>query len=283
MRLVSRFAKNAVQVGSTHDVLDQETLRRFTPSLFALEPHSSRSERYRYIPTWEVIEALDKEGFKPTFAAQAASRLIDRRGYAKHLVRFRREADMTKPECPEIVCLNSHTGETLFQLFGGCFRGLCLNSHVWGEAYEDIHVRHSGKLIEDVVEGAYRIVDHFDTAMGTIEAWKQIRLDRDETYAFAEAAQTLRLGPPAEGELPTIPAEEFLAVRRPEDAANDLWTTYNRVQENAIAGGLEGVRVTAKGQRRRTTTRPVNSIDMTVSLNRALWTLTERMATLKAA
>jgi hypothetical protein len=50
------------------------------------------------------------------------------------------------------------------------------------------------------------------------------------------------------------------------------------VQENALRGGQPGRG--AKG--RRLHTRPVTSIDRSVSLNRALWVLTEEMRKLKA-
>ena len=72
-------------------------------------------------------------------------------------------------------------------------------------------------------------------------------------------------------------AEQLIEARRPEDLGNSLWTTFQRVQENAMRGGRAGR--TAQG--RRTQTRPVGSIDRTVSLNRALWVLAEEMRKLK--
>jgi len=57
----------------------------------------------------------------------------------------------------------------------------------------------------------------------------------------------------------------------------DLWTTFNTVQENLIRGGLRGR--TAKGN--RTSTRAVKGVSENVRLNKALWTLAEKMAQLK--
>ena len=73
-------------------------------------------------------------------------------------------------------------------------------------------------------------------------------------------------------------AEQLIEARRPEDFGNSLWTTFQRVQENALRGGQPGRG--AKG--RRLHTRPVASIDRSVSLNRALWVLAEEMRKLKA-
>ena len=64
---------------------------------------------------------------------------------------------------------------------------------------------------------------------------------------------------------------------RYEDKKDDIWTTYQRVQENLIKGGLPGR--TEKGK--RTTTRPVKAIDGDVKLNKALWLIAEKFRTLK--
>ena len=71
--------------------------------------------------------------------------------------------------------------------------------------------------------------------------------------------------------------EQIIHPRRYEDKKDDIWTTYQRVQENLIKGGLPGR--TEKGK--RTTTRPVKAIDGDVKLNKALWLIAEKFRTLK--
>ena len=61
-------------------------------------------------------------------------------------------------------------------------------------------------------------------------------------------------------------------------AADDLWTVYQRTQENVIRGGQIGR--TAKGQRTRT--RAINGIDGDIKTNRFLWSLAEKMKALKS-
>ena len=63
-----------------------------------------------------------------------------------------------------------------------------------------------------------------------------------------------------------------------EDRKSDLWSIFNRVQENLVKGGLTGR--TANGRRQRT--RPVQGIDQNLRLNRALWMLAEGMRQLKS-
>jgi hypothetical protein len=61
-----------------------------------------------------------------------------------------------------------------------------------------------------------------------------------------------------------------------------LWRTFNRVQEHLITGGDRYVHRAATGRKSYRETRPVQSIDGYVGLNRALWVLATRMAELKA-
>ena len=76
---------------------------------------------------------------------------------------------------------------------------------------------------------------------------------------------------------------QLLAPRWEDDAGDDLWRTFNRVQENAIRGGRTAWGRHAQTRPRRVTSREVTGIDGDMRLNRALWTLTERMAELKGA
>ncbi len=66
---------------------------------------------------------------------------------------------------------------------------------------------------------------------------------------------------------------QILSARRWQDESIDLWTTYQRIQENLIKGGLSAR--TTKGKRAHT--RAVKGIDGDVKLNRALWVMAENM------
>jgi hypothetical protein len=45
--------------------LSDDQIRRVAPSIFAGGKHQSRSERYTYIPTIDVLRSLRNEGFQP--------------------------------------------------------------------------------------------------------------------------------------------------------------------------------------------------------------------------
>ena len=52
--------------------MTDEQLIKVAPSIFANEAHDSRSERYTYIPTIEILRKLRGEGYLPFAATQTS-------------------------------------------------------------------------------------------------------------------------------------------------------------------------------------------------------------------
>ena len=144
---------------------------------------------------------------------------------------------------------------------------------VCGDTFQDVRIQHRGKIVDNVIEGAYEVLKNFDKVSESREAMAAITLSADEQMAFAEASLPLRFS--EKEQKPR--AEHILHRRRSADNANDLWTTFNVVQENLVKGGMP--RRTRKGKLLRT--RKINGIDGNVRLNKALWTLAEAMTELK--
>lgn len=63
MRLASRFGRKTF-IRQERPLTDEE-LMCFVPSVFSQSKHESRSERYTYIPTINIINRLRDEGFQP--------------------------------------------------------------------------------------------------------------------------------------------------------------------------------------------------------------------------
>ena len=277
--LATRFARNTHVIRS-ETPLAEEQMRAAAPSIFAEGKHQSRSTRYTYIPTIEVLRGLRAEGFEAFMVAQSKGRIEGKSEYTKHLVRMRHAGQVsTKPEANEIILINSHDGASSYQMLAGCFRFVCCNGLVVGNVANDIRIPHKGDNRDDVIEGAFRVLDDFEAVDASIDAMKALELKPDEERAFATAALALRYGERTEGQPPApITAEQLIEARRSEDLGHSLWITFQRVQENALRGGQPG----RSAQGRRIRTREIASIDRGVSLNRALWMLAEEMRKLKA-
>ena len=267
-------------------ILTLDDISRKAPSVFAQQPYEKMSEKYRFFPTIDVVEAMIRNGFQPVHAQQSRSRIEGKSDFTKHMVRFR-HSDLMKDtevgqEVPEIVLLNSHDGTSSYQISLGMFRKVCSNGLMVSSAQiADVRVRHSGRdsLIQDVIEGTYQIINEAPKVTAQIEQWRGIQLDPREQALLARAGLEVR-----ETSL-DIEDAELIRHRRFQDAPDnrsgdrDLWKTFNVIQENLIKGGPEGTGATGKRQR----IRGVNSVDGDTKLNRGLWLLTEGMANLKAA
>lgn len=277
MRLASTFGRGSHQLYSPSPLSDDE-IRAVAPSIFAEDKHQSRSDRYSYIPTSQVLTGLRDAGFQPFMVGQTRVRDEGKRDHTKHIIRLRHADQIAGKEANEIILLNSHDGTSSYQLLAGQFRFVCMNGMVCGETYGDQRFNHKGKnLVDDVIDGCIRVLDDFEAIAGSREQMKAITLDREEQRLLAKASIDMKFDV-SELKPAPVTADDALSVRRPEDRKDDLWTVFNRLQENLIQrGGLRSR--TATG--RNSTTRPVVGIDQNVKLNRALWTLAEGMAKLK--
>ena len=267
MRLASRFG-HMNQIRRDRP-LTHEELHQHVPSVFGEDKHNSRSEKYTYIPTITLLENLQREGFQPFFACLSRVRDPGRREHTKHMLRLRRAGQINGQQVPEIIILNSHDGASSFQLLPGIFRSVCTNSLVCGQSFGEIRVPHRGNVVERVIEGAYEVLGVFDQVEEKREAMQSLLLPPLAQQALAKAALTYRFG---EEHQPVTEAQA-LSPRRWQDEKNDLWTVFNRLQENLSKGGLAG----RSAQGTRSHTRAVNGIDGDLKLNRALWVMAEEL------
>ena len=275
--------------------LTEDELRKLAPSIFAETAHESRSERFRAIPTIEVLRGLENEGFFAVGAKQSVTRDPGKKDFTKHVIRLRRFDDEAKSlrvgdNVLEQYLKNANDGSAAYELMAGMFRIQCMNSLVaQTSTIDSVKVRHSGHAVDNVIEGTFRVLESSKALLAAPQDWSQIQLDRDEAQAFANAAHVLRFAD-AEGKVSTpVDPAQLLIPRRPADTGKDHWTVFNVVQENAIRGGLTGIREGYREENgnwraaRRVTTRAVNGVDQDIRLNKSLWVLAEEMAKLKKA
>jgi len=270
--LAAAFKNISGLVRSEQPLTDAQIVRA-APSVFADAPHDSRSARYTYIPTADIVKGLRQEGFMPFMACQARSRIEGKSDYTKHMLRFRHTQQINGETANEIILVNSHDGTSSYQMLAGCFRFVCHNGLICGDTIEDLRIRHSGNILNNVIEGAYRIVSEFEQVEAAKERMQSIVLNPRQQNALANAALSVRYDP--EDNIPIV-AQQLNQSRRWDDQGSDLWRTFNRIQENLLQGGLTGINRNGG----KITTRKVTGVTENIRLNRALWTLAEEMTRL---
>ena len=97
-QLATRFSRNTHVLRSSIP-LAEDQMRRAAPSVFAEGKRASRSERYTYIPTIDVLRGRRKDGFEPFVVAQSKSRIEGKAEFTKHMIRMRDACQVdAKPE-----------------------------------------------------------------------------------------------------------------------------------------------------------------------------------------
>lgn len=249
--------KNRNQLQS-HVPLTDDQIRSVAPSIFAERPWDEVSDRYTFIPTSVTLDAMRKEGFEPFFVAETKPRAEGKQGFTKHMIRYRRGSEITtQGEVPEVIHINSHDRSSADILMAGFFRAACANGCFAGTLLDDVRVRHTGNTSGRIIEGAYEIIKQFDQVDEALDLMKSKDLDRQQQLALANTALVLRY--PNKEEINIEPARA-LYTRRDEDKGYSVYTTFQKLQENLIKGGVAGI-------------RQVKGIQEVTKLNKALFDL----------
>lgn len=240
------------------------------PAALASERHPTRTgSRYTFIETARIISTLEAGGFNLSQARQMRTRAADRAGSAMHMLSFTVPADLSRVRevgdvDPRLVLVNSHDGSSAYWLIASLYRFACTNGLMvpMGD-FGMVHVPHRGDVLTEVLDGAQRIARDFSRIVPIVEQMKSLPLTPAQALQFAELAMRERFG--SEG-WPFEP-NKLLVPRRPADQEQTLWITMNVIQEHVMRGGDSG----HSASKRRMTTRAVNEIRRTVSLNTRIW------------
>lgn len=270
------FSSNYSKVRSE---ITDEQLRLAAPSIFAGQAIQGVSDRYTFLPTSQIIASMREANWAPVHAEEQRVRAEGRRGWQKHVVRFQRRGQVAVrgEYAVEVALVNSHDRSSAYQLHAGLYRIACSNGLLVSDStFEHIAIRHSGFETEQVITASFRVLEQLPRLTASVEAFRARQLTPAESHAFAESAIMLRWD-----DLKTAPISpaKLLWPRRNEDAGNDLWSVFNRCQENLTRGGLKDYSRRKEGGDRFARTRPVKGLDENVRLNKSLWHLAEALRT----
>lgn len=257
-----------------------------TPAAFTNHPSPMVSDRYAFLPTTEVVKRLAYHGWFPVEVKQPRSK--DNK-YSKHIVvlesedhGFNESRDGVRPN---IIIKNSHNGTSCLDVSVGLFRLVCSNGLVVKDGYgEQFKIRHSNYTMENFDIMIEKVIAQFAKVYNQIEAFsKHIMTDQEKLdYALKacllrhpESEEATRAGLSEVGDLDYA---MLLKPKRNADQGDDLWHTFNVVQERLLKGDYAKVSL-KKNNAVWTKNRNITAIDKNIKLNQDLWLLTEAFAT----
>ena len=248
--------------------LTNDELYAHAPSIFAEEPAEGVSDRYAFVPTHTVLDTFREAGYYPIMASESKIRNEDNRGYQKHIIQFRSLDNLLRPtaneEYADIVLTNSHNRTSSFKVDLAYWRLVCSNMLIVpSHSFVSNSIIHSGFQETKISDAIEEVTSFMPVMEREISTFKKISLSDNEQRSLANAA---------------IDPDELLTVHRQEDADSSLWTTFNRIQEAIIRGGVKGKNMESG---RNFTSKAINAIDTNFLLNKELWSTVKTMARLK--
>ena len=217
------------------------------------------SPRYKTVKTNMVASRFKDLGFVVDEIKHVKKR--NSSTFGKHLVRLSHPTLLSSTHNDvklQLIVTNSFDGSSVFTMQLGFFRFVCSNGMVAGETLHAFKRKHVGNIIEEIDSGIEKIVAQTKDLEKILGRMKSTILTDSQIKEFERKASELRL---KTGNL-------TYTVRRQEDKGVDLFTVYNRIQEDIIRGGAKSV--TADKIRRL---RPISSVTKLKELNEKLFDL----------
>lgn len=239
---------------------------------------SGTSPRYSHVPTSLIVDSLQQAGWVYTAGTARISRRPERQEHVAHVLRFSHPSMPTiRGNRPEAVVVNSHDGTTRLKVMLGIFRVACANGLVvQSESVGGVSMVRSGLRLDDVISAVDSMIYRAPRAIEIVDKWSSIHLDGDQTMALARRMARVRWP-----DATSWSVLDAIAIRRPEDSGDDLWTVFNRIQESIIRGGpCVTIMRDVNGQRTPRTFRAgaIRGALRAVEINENLWAVGEEAA-----
>jgi hypothetical protein len=242
-----------------------QTYRQSVPSIFATSPSPKVSSKYTFVPTFDILENFEREGWNVASAKQ-----VGNGSYATHEVRLRNsELPQVGDSLIEALIRNSHNGLTSFSVTAGLFRLVCSNGlTVPTSVSENITVKHLRVDIGTVREITDQFAERLPIIQRSVGKMETTYLNEEKTVEIVKKASMIRW---QSGSIPSINVEELISPLRDEDKGNSVWKLFNVIQEKFVRGGTQYQ--TQKG--RFVTMKNLKNFQSINKINTSLWELAE--------
>lgn len=245
-----------------------EQLKSTAPSIFATSASPKMSEKYVFVPTVDILENFEREGWEIASAKQSGRGM-----HSVHEIRLRNgELPKVGDTLVEAIIRNSHNGMTTLGVSAGLHRLVCSNGLTVPTALaESFKVRHQRFDLDEVKRLTELFAGKLPKIEGSVNRMMERELTTDEKIDFVRKSAEIRFS--KEKVLNNMEIVGLLSPNRSEDEGDDLWKVFNVVQENFVKGGVE--MKSTKG--RNSKLRGLQNIMALNKVNTQLWELAEEM------
>ena len=255
--------------------LTKDQIKEQAPLVFADAPtNPDVSDKYLFVNTETIIDDLDKLGWFPVNAAQRKSTKKKGTIFSKHMVSFQNPDIMINSAdgddaYPRILLTNSHDGMQAFKFSVGIYRLVCSNGLVVAdEEFSDFKIKHKGYSFAELRSVVRQAVEDLPNRVQVMNDMKNRVLTVEEKRQLALDAMLVRAGvDTVKYDEETI--DEILEPQRSEDKGDDLWRTFNVIQEKITQGNFHAALTGAKVRK----VRKIKSFEKDMKVNKQLFKL----------
>lgn len=272
-------------------VNNKEDINEVAPATFSKVFDPRKSDRYSFIPTYHLVDMFQKLGWEPTHAKQDGAS-----PYSRHFIRMTNEKlsylNVNRESVePQIILDNSHNGISPAQIHIGLFRLVCENGLVVSVPgmYTNVKFKHISVDFNELKNLMVQVSEQYLNLGNHIEDMRRVDLHEDQKEQFAISAVAYRNPEHFINEDGTINEKmvfnmtnpkELIRPIREEDAKNDLWSTFNILQERMVKGRELFPRKSPNG--RKSSPRPITNAKRNIEFNRKLWEVAEEYMPIEA-
>ena len=248
--------------------------------LDSLNNPKTTSNKYGTTQTRGVIEVIKDNGFDIRATLAPNARNEENRQFNKHVLRITRPELLKEQNIPEIVFINNNNNRGSAQIMLGIFRMICQNGMILGDTIHSQKIRHDSSFLDNLDNGLQLAFKDFDKTKLLLETMQNIELSSTEISAYKHFISQEVLVPMLSNKnTQKISIDNSFNPLRVEDQRNDLYTTFNRVQEHVITKGIKYQRIDEIKKEGvlnnelkfiNGTTRTIKAIDKNVKVNQEL-------------
>lgn len=243
-----------------------QEIKVLAPSVFSTKPSPLMSNRYTFLPTFELIEKFEREGWGVSKASQ-----IGKGNYGRHEVRMRNHnIPNVGDSLVEAIISNSHNGMSSFKIHTGLYRLVCSNGlTVPTSVIDNISIRHSNLELGEIRRITDEFAERLPIIQRSVSKMENTFLNDEQTIELLDKSLSLRWK--KEYAPLKINLDEILVPEREADMGNSVWKTFNVIQEKFVRGGIHYN--SKKG--RSMTSKTIKNFENINKINTGLWELAE--------
>ena len=255
--------------------LTEDDIRKTCPFAFKTTPtNPSVSDKYVQATTIDVVNDMEKLGWKPVLAKQCRGKKNSKGIRSFHMIALQNpnvkvlDTNGNIEGYPRIILTNSHDGFNSFKFMCGFYKIICSNGLVIAdEEFSKLSIRHINYNFEELVKTVRNITENLPNFVSSVNNMKNTILNENEKYELAKTFYIIKKDISDKEKIDSKTIFEILKPNREEDNFNDLWSIYNTCQENIIKGNFYAI----NKKNKLTKQRAVKSFKKDIEYNAKFW------------